>query len=55
MILRSVHKHLMAQSEERIKKEILLRNPWCITDDEHNLMDVLKIGLTIVKLLLILL
>ena len=51
VILRSVDKQLMAHSEERIKEEILLCNPWCIADDEHNLIDVLKIGLTIVKLI----
>ena len=51
VIMRNVDRQLMCHSEEEIKRELLLCNPWCLTDDVPNLLETFKIGITIVKLI----
>ena len=50
VIRRLVHGQLMSYSEEDIKREMLLCNPWCLTDDEPTLLETFEIGVTIIKL-----
>ena len=44
---------LISHSEEEIRQENLLCNPWCVTADELILLEIIKKGVTFVKLVFI--